>query len=52
MMERWTWPFVLQQAFMGAAWCFAAWAAWTTARELFAGKAALADGLGKEKTEQ
>ena len=43
-MERWTWPFVLQQAFMGAAW--------TTVRELFAGKGALADGLGKEKTEQ
>lgn len=33
-MERWTWAFVLQQAFMGLAWCFAVWAAWTEIRRL------------------
>ncbi|WP_347713205.1 hypothetical protein [uncultured Fretibacterium sp.] len=34
MMEGWTWPFVLQQVFMGMAWCFAVWAAWTEVRGL------------------
>ena len=51
-MERWTWPFVLQQVFMGLAWCFAVWAVWREVREIFAEKAALADGLEKEKTER
>ena len=51
-MERWTWAFILQQVFMGLAWCFAIWAAWTEVREFFAEKAALADGLEKEKTER
>ena len=48
-MERWTWAFILQQVFMGQAWCFAVWAVWREVREIFAEKAALADGLEKEK---
>ncbi|GEM_PF-7005713 len=51
-MERWTWAFILQQVFMGQAWCFAVWAVWREVREIFAEKAALADGLEKEKTER
>ena len=51
-MEGWTWPFVLQQAFMGAAWCFAAWAAWTTVRELLGDirQARKGEGVVKRKS--
>ena len=49
---KWTWPYILQQVFMGLAWCFVVWAAWAEIWEIFAEKAALADGPEKEKPEQ
>ena len=33
-MERWTWPFILQQVVMGLLWAWVSWAFWRTAREM------------------
>lgn len=51
-MEGWTWPFVLQQVFMGMAWCFAVWAAWTEVRGLLGDirQARKGEGVVKRKS--
>ena len=33
-MERWTWPYILQQVIILGAWCWALWVVWREVRGL------------------